>query len=236
MTRSLLYEGKAKKVYQTDQSNELILSYKNDATAFNGKKKEVFDGKGRFNNLISSHVFHYLAEHDIPSHFIKKLNDTEQLVKKTTIIPLEVVVRNRATGSIVKRLGFEENRPFHPPLIEFFYKEDALDDPIINDQHALLLTDATDKELEQIKAYALRVNDVLMNLFDSIGVTLVDFKLEFGRDLLGQIVLADEISPDTCRLWDKETDAKLDKDVFRQGTGDLLTVYDTILKRLEAIK
>ncbi|WP_017472820.1 phosphoribosylaminoimidazolesuccinocarboxamide synthase [Amphibacillus jilinensis] len=236
MKKQLLYEGKAKQVYTTDQSDLLVLSYKNEATAFNGKKKASFNGKGRYNNLISAYLFTYLADHGVPSHFKQTLSDTEQLVQQTTIIPLEVVVRNLATGSIVKRLGIEEKTVFDPPLIEFYFKEDALDDPIINDQHALLLTDATVEELDQIKSYALKVNHVLQSFFDTIEVKLVDFKLEFGRDRLGEIVLADEISPDTCRLWDKTTEAKLDKDVFRQGTGDLITVYDTILKRLEAVK
>ncbi|SEO04379.1 phosphoribosylaminoimidazole-succinocarboxamide synthase [Amphibacillus marinus] len=236
MKKELLYEGKAKQVFRSEVERQLILSYKNDATAFNGKKKETFAGKGRYNNLISAQLFEQLAGAGVPSHFIKALNETEQLVEETTIIPLEVVVRNLATGSIVKRLGFKEKTPFQPPLIEFYYKDDALDDPIINDRHALLLTDATDAELDQIKRYALKVNDVLHTFFQTIGVRLIDFKLEFGRNHVGEIILADEISPDTCRLWDIETDQKLDKDVFRQGTGDLLTVYDMILKRLEAVK
>ncbi|WP_067839043.1 phosphoribosylaminoimidazolesuccinocarboxamide synthase [Amphibacillus sediminis] len=236
MKKDLLYEGKAKKVFTTQQPDQLILSYKNDATAFNGKKKAIFEGKGRYNNLISAELFQHLAAKGVPSHFIRAINETEQLVERTTIIPIEVVVRNLATGSIVKRLGFKEKTPFSPPLIEFFYKEDALDDPLINEQHALLLTDAAENELEQIKSYALKVNDVLKTFFATIGLNLVDFKLEFGRKQTGELVLADEISPDTCRLWDVDSGARMDKDVFRQGTGDLMIVYDHILQRLEAAK
>jgi phosphoribosylaminoimidazole-succinocarboxamide synthase len=230
----LLYEGKAKQVYRSSTDSEkLVLAYKNDATAFNGKKKESFPGKGRLNNEISSFIFPYLHERGIKSHFVKRLNETEQLVMETEIIPLEVVVRNLATGSITKRLGFEEGSLFEPPLIELFYKNDELDDPLINDDHALLLTDVTHKDLREIKVKALEINTVLKEFFQSINLQLVDFKLEFGRLQSGSIVLADEISPDTCRLWDMETGAKMDKDVFRQGTGDLISVYEQILQRLE---
>ncbi|MEN2768117.1 phosphoribosylaminoimidazolesuccinocarboxamide synthase [Ornithinibacillus xuwenensis] len=235
MKAELLYEGKAKKVYRSSAySNQLVLSYKNDATAFNGKKKASFIGKGRLNNEISSLIFPYLHERGIRSHFIQRLNDTEQVVLETKIIPLEVVVRNLATGSITKRLGFQERTPFEPALVELFYKNDDLDDPIINDDHALLLTDITSKELREIKVKALEINTALRELFQSINLKLVDFKLEFGRLPDGSIVLSDEISPDTCRLWDMETDAKMDKDVFRQDIGDLVTVYEQILERLEA--
>ncbi|MFG6150031.1 phosphoribosylaminoimidazolesuccinocarboxamide synthase [Halobacillus sp. B23F22_1] len=234
MKGSLLYEGKAKKVYHvTDEAEKLILSYKNDATAFNGKKKDEFEGKGRLNNLITSRIFEYLQQQQLPSHFIKALNDTEQLVAKTTIIPLEVVVRNIAAGSITRRLGIVEKSAFNPPLVELFYKKDELDDPILNDQHALYLTNVNDKELEFIKQKALQVNEHLKDLFNQAGLDLVDFKLEFGRLEDGTIVLADEISPDTCRLWDKETGEKMDKDVFRESLGDLITVYENILQRLE---
>ncbi|GGF26412.1 phosphoribosylaminoimidazole-succinocarboxamide synthase [Halobacillus andaensis] len=234
MKGSLLYEGKAKKVYHvTNEPEQLILSYKNDATAFNGKKKDEFEGKGRLNNLITSRIFEYLQQQQLPSHFIKALNDTEQLVAKTTIIPLEVVVRNIAAGSITRRLGIEEKSDFTPPLVELFYKKDELDDPILNDQHALYLTDVNEEELESIKQKALQVNEHLKDLFKQVGLDLVDFKLEFGRLADGTIVLADEISPDTCRLWDKETGEKMDKDVFRESLGDLITVYENILQRLE---
>ncbi len=231
----LLYEGKAKKVYlSTTDSERLVLSYKNDATAFNGKKKENFPGKGRLNNEITSVIFPYLHEKGIKSHFVKKLNETEQLVLKTTIIPLEVVVRNLATGSITKRLGFKEETPFSPPLVELFYKNDSLNDPLINDDHALLLTNISAEELRDIKAKAIEINTVLQGFFRSMNLILVDFKLEFGLLSDGTIILADEISPDTCRLWDIETKEKMDKDVFRQGIGDLITVYEKILQRLEA--
>ena len=235
MKAELLYEGKAKKVYRSSTDSEkLVLSYKNDATAFNGKKKESFLGKGKLNNEISSLIFPYLHEHGIKSHFVKRLNETEQLVMETKIIPLEVVVRNLATGSITKRLGFKEKTPFTPALVELFYKDDKLDDPLINDDHALLLTDITLKELREIKVKALEINTVLREFFYTSNLKLVDFKLEFGRLPDEKIVLSDEISPDTCRLWDLETNAKMDKDVFRHGTGDLVTVYEQILQRLEA--
>ncbi|TGB01042.1 phosphoribosylaminoimidazolesuccinocarboxamide synthase [Halobacillus salinus] len=234
MKGSLLYEGKAKKVYTTDQPQQLILSYKNDATAFNGKKKDAFEGKGRLNNLITSKVFEYLHQHDINSHFIQSLNDTEQLVHQTTIVPLEVVVRNVAAGSITRRLGIEERTPFTPPIVELFYKNDELNDPILNDAHAYHLTDVTESELMQIKGMALEVNEQLKALFKDVGLQLVDFKLEFGRVEDGSIVLADEISPDTCRLWDIETGDKMDKDVFRENIGNLIETYENILQRLEA--
>lgn len=236
MKKELLYQGKAKHVYFTNEPNKLVLSYKDQATAFNGKKKEIVTGKGRFNNLISAKIFDYLTKQNIPNHFIKSLNETEQLVEKTTIIPLEVVVRNLATGSIVKRLGMKERTVFQPALVELYYKNDALDDPIINDQHAFLLTNTTKEDIELIKGYALKINQLLRPYFEQIGVQLVDFKLEFGRNQNGEIILADEVSPDTCRLWDLKTKTSLDKDVFRQGTGDLITVYQEILNRLGEIK
>ncbi|MEC3885194.1 phosphoribosylaminoimidazolesuccinocarboxamide synthase [Halobacillus sp. HZG1] len=234
MKGSLLYEGKAKRVYHTtDESDQLVLSYKDDATAFNGKKKDEFTGKGRLNNLITSKVFQYLHQHNITTHFIEALNDTEQLVRRTNIIPLEVVVRNQAAGSITRRLGIEEKTSFTPPIIELFYKKDELNDPLINDVHAYHLTDITEQELTFIKQQALDINIELQKLFRSAGLTLVDFKLEFGRLHDGTIVLSDEISPDTCRLWDQETGEKMDKDVFRESTGDLIDTYTKILHRLE---
>ncbi|WP_106494682.1 phosphoribosylaminoimidazolesuccinocarboxamide synthase [Lentibacillus sp. Marseille-P4043] len=237
MKAELLYEGKAKQVYQMEGTmDQLILSYKNAATAFNGKKKATFAGKGRLNNEISSLIFSYLKTKEIETHFIEKLNETEQLVQKTEIIPLEVVVRNLATGSITNRLGIEEKTSFNPSVVELFYKNDQLDDPLINDEHALFLSNVTESELQEIKIKARKINDALIELFKSINLTLVDFKLEFGRLACGSIVLADEISPDTCRLWDLDTQEKMDKDVFRQGTGDLLTVYNVILQRLEGIR
>lgn len=236
MKKALLYEGKAKRVYEAaDNPGQLVLSYKNDATAFNGEKKAFFTGKGRLNNKISSRIFPLLHANGIETHFIEKLNETEQLVYQTEIIPLEVVVRNLATGSITRRLGIEEKTPFNQPMIELFFKDDALGDPLINDQHALFLSGVMEMELAEIKEKALAVNEQLKRIFSGAHVTLVDFKLEFGRLADGRIVLADEISPDTCRLWDSATQEKLDKDVFRQGTGDLLEVYQEILNRLEAV-
>ncbi|WP_163581743.1 phosphoribosylaminoimidazolesuccinocarboxamide synthase [Gracilibacillus saliphilus] len=235
MKDKLLYEGKAKQVFTVaDNPNLLVLSYKNDATAFNGEKKAEFQGKGRYNNLISAKVFEYLHQKGINSHFKEALNETEQLVEKTTIIPLEVVIRNVAAGSIVRRTGIKEKTIFDPPLVELFYKKDELGDPLINDDHALLLTDVNEADLVKIKKMALQVNEQLQAFFKEINLQLVDFKLEFGRNASGEIVLSDEVSPDTCRLWDIATGEKMDKDVFREDLGDLVTVYDNILSRLEA--
>ncbi|SFB15012.1 phosphoribosylaminoimidazole-succinocarboxamide synthase [Lentibacillus halodurans] len=235
MVADLLYEGKAKRVYQAQgKPNQVVLAYKNDATAFNGEKKAVFSGKGRLNNDISAHIFGVLNEQGIQTHFIEKLSETEQLVRQTKIIPLEVVVRNVAAGSITKRLGIEAETTFDPPMIELFYKDDDLGDPLINDEHALFLSDVTESELTEIKAEALAINRHLSKLFAAVNIKIVDFKLEFGRLADRSIVLSDEISPDTCRLWDMKTYENLDKDVFRQGTGDLLEVYQKLLERLEA--
>ncbi|RKQ34609.1 phosphoribosylaminoimidazolesuccinocarboxamide synthase [Oceanobacillus halophilus] len=235
MKADLLYEGKAKKVYQAaKQLGKLVLSYKDDATAFNGEKRASFAGKGHLNNEISSRIFEYLRERGIDSHFIEQLNETEQLVNKTEIIPLEVVVRNVAAGSITRRLGIEEKTNLYPPIVELYYKKDELGDPLINDEHAILLCNITPVELQEIKTKALQINNHLSELFTGLGVILADFKLEFGK-IKDDIVLSDEISPDTCRLWDKETMNKLDKDVFRQGTGNIIEVYEEILHRLEAI-
>lgn len=237
MKGKLLYEGKAKQVFEAeDQPGKLVLSYKNDATAFNGEKKANFTGKGRYNNLISGRVFEFLHEKGVATHFHKCLNETEQLVDQTTIIPVEVVVRNLAAGSITRRLGIQEKTAFQPPLVELFYKDDALGDPLINDEHAILLANVTSEDLKIIKKAALTVNQHLQEFFAGIELQLVDFKLEFGRTSAGEIVLSDEVSPDTCRLWDKHTGEKMDKDVFREDLGDLVTVYDKILQRLEAVK
>ncbi|WP_029328968.1 phosphoribosylaminoimidazolesuccinocarboxamide synthase [Lentibacillus jeotgali] len=235
MKTDLLYEGKAKLVYQVrDKTGHLVLDYKNDATAFNGGKKEVFTGKGRLNNEISAYIFNVLNEQGIQTHFVEKLSETEQLVHQTEIIPLEVVVRNVAAGSITRRLDIKADTPFNPPLIELFYKDDDLGDPLINDEHALFLSDINKSELQEIKTKALEINQQLTRIFKAVNLQLVDFKLEFGRLASGCIVLSDEISPDTCRLWDITTHENLDKDVFRQGTGDLLEVYQKLLSRLEA--
>ena len=214
--RALLYEGKAKRVYETSDENIVWLEYKDSATAFNGEKKATITGKGRLNNEITSLLFLKLKDFGIPSHFVEKLSETEQLVKKVDIIPLEVVVRNLAAGSFSKRLGID----------------DALGDPMITEDHIEELKLADIEEVAFLKKKALEVNEVLSGFFGDLGINLVDFKLEFGKDKEGNILLADEISPDTCRLWDKETNAKLDKDVFRRDLGNLTDAYENILARL----
>ncbi|MDC3417485.1 phosphoribosylaminoimidazolesuccinocarboxamide synthase [Aquibacillus salsiterrae] len=237
MKGKLLYEGKAKQVFEVEGNDtHLILSYKNDATAFNGQKKAQFVGKGRYNNLISAKVFEFLKSKGVESHFERSLNDTEQFVQKTRIVPLEVIVRNIAAGSITRRIGIPEKTVFNPPLVELCYKNDAFGDPVINDDHALILTDITKEELDDIKATALTINEHLKEFFLGVDLTLADFKIEFGRNQEGAIILSDEVSPDTCRLWDTATGEKMDKDVFREDLGDLLDVYDKILKRLEAVQ
>lgn len=230
--RTLLYEGKAKKVYMTDDANVLWIEYKDSATAFNGEKKATIAGKGRLNNEITSLLFSKLCEAGIPNHFIQKLSATEQLVKKVTIIPLEVVVRNVVAGSLTKRLGIPEGTYLEKPLIEFYYKNDGLGDPLLLEDHIAILKLATSEQIAVLKELALKVNDVLTKHFAERCVRLIDFKLEFGVDSEGAILLADEISPDTCRLWDMETNEKLDKDVFRRDLGNLTDAYETILQRL----
>jgi phosphoribosylaminoimidazole-succinocarboxamide synthase len=230
--RTLLYEGKAKKVYMTDDANVLWIEYKDSATAFNGEKKATIAGKGRLNNEITSLLFSKLCEAGIPNHFIQKLSATEQLVKKVTIIPLEVVVRNVVAGSLTKRLGIPEGTYLEKPLIEFYYKNDGLGDPLLLEDHIAILKLATSEQIAVLKELALKVNDVLTKHFAERCVRLIDFKLEFGVDSEGAILLADEISPDTCRLWDMETNEKLDKDVFRRDLGSLTDAYETILQRL----
>ncbi|OXB93701.1 phosphoribosylaminoimidazolesuccinocarboxamide synthase [Parageobacillus galactosidasius] len=229
---ALLYEGKAKKVYMTDDANVLWVEYKDSATAFNGEKKATIAGKGRLNNEITSVLFSKLCEAGIPNHFIQKLSATEQLVKKVTIIPLEVVVRNVVAGSLAKRLGIPEGTHLEKPLIEFYYKNDDLGDPLLLEDHIAILKLATSEQIAVLKELALKVNDVLTKHFADCRVRLIDFKLEFGVDAEGAILLADEISPDTCRLWDMETNEKLDKDVFRRDLGSLTDAYETILQRL----
>lgn len=229
---ALLYEGKAKKVYTTDDANVLWVEYKDSATAFNGEKKATIAGKGRLNNEITSLLFSKLYEAGIPNHFIQKLSATEQLVKKVTIIPLEVVVRNVVAGSLAKRLGISEGTRLEKPLIEFYYKNDDLGDPLLLEDHIAILKLATSEQIAVLKELALKVNDVLTKHFADCRVRLIDFKLEFGVDSEGAILLADEISPDTCRLWDMETNEKLDKDVFRRDLGSLTDAYETILQRL----
>ena len=229
---TLLYEGKAKKVFATKDPALLIVSYKDDATAFNGLKRGTIKGKGAINNQMSNALMRLLEREGIPTHFQEELNDRETLVKKVEIVPLEVIVRNLSAGSFSKRYGVKEGIAFAVPTVEFSYKNDELGDPLLNDSHALALGLATEAELETIRRYALRVNQVLRQFWSSCGVTLVDFKLEFGRLPDGSIVLADEISPDTCRLWDSETGEKLDKDRFRRDLGGVEEAYREIMDRL----
>lgn len=227
-----LYEGKAKKVWATDDENIVIVDYKDDATAFNGIKKGTIAGKGVVNNKMSNYLMQLLEKHGVPTHFVKELSDRETAVKKVTIVPLEVIIRNRAAGSICKRLGLEEGMDFVCPSIEFSYKDDELGDPLINGYHAVSCGFATREEVERIKELAFKVNDVLKEYFASIGVELIDFKLEFGKTADGTIVLADEISPDTCRFWDIKTHEKLDKDRFRRDLGSVEEAYEEMMKRV----
>ena len=219
-------------MFATDDPRRVIVSYKDDATAFNGEKKGTIAGKGAINNVMSNHLFRLLEQQGVRTHFIEQLSDRETVVEKVAIVPLEVIVRNVAAGSFAKRYGVEEGTAFAAPTIEFSYKNDALGDPLINTYHALALGLATQAELETIKRTAFRVNEVLCAYFDTLNVRLVDFKLEFGRTADGTIVLADEISPDTCRLWDKTTGEKLDKDRFRRNMGGVEQAYQEILSRV----
>ena len=232
----LLYEGKAKKVFKTEDPEVLRIEYKDEVTAGNGARHDFMEGKGRLNNLISSDIFKYLEKAGVKSHFIERISDTEQTVKPVGIIPLEVTVRNRAAGSIVRRLGFKKGDEFAPPLVEFYYKNDALDDPILTDDHVLKLGLATKVEIRELKAAALNVNEALISMMDRMGMVLVDFKVEFGRDNEGNILLADEISPDTCRIWDAYTDENFDKDVYRNRSGSLIDTYKKFYEKMEAVK
>lgn len=227
-----LYEGKAKKVYRTNDPERLIVDYKDDATAFNGLKKGSISGKGVINNKMSNLLMAKLEKDGIPTHFIEELSDRETLVKRVSIVPLEVIIRNIAAGSFAKRYGVEEGTPLEIPTIEFSYKNDALGDPLINTYHAIALKLATEAEIETIKKYAFEINRQLQALWKECGVTLVDFKFEFGKTSDGTVVLADEISPDTCRLWDSETGEKLDKDRFRRDLGGVEAAYEEVMKRL----
>ncbi len=229
--KELLYEGKAKKVYAGDTPDQVLVSYKDDATAFNGEKKGTIVGKGVVNNRMSNHLMQMLERHGIPTHFIKELSERDTLVKKVEIVPLEVIIRNKACGSFSKRYGVAEGSALANPTIEFSYKNDALGDPLINSYHALALGLATAVELERIKELAFQINECLIAYFKTIDIELVDFKLEFGR-YQGEIVLADEISPDTCRLWDIHTHDRLDKDRFRRDMGDVEEAYLEVYKRL----
>ena len=227
-----LYEGKAKKVFATDDPNLVIVSYKDDATAFNGEKKGTIAGKGAINNVMSNHMFQLLEQQGVPTHFVEQLSDRETVVKKVSIVPLEVIVRNISAGSFAKRYGVKEGIVFDEPTFELSYKNDDLGDPLMNEYHAIALGLATREEIELIKSMTFKVNEVMKQYFDTLNVTLVDFKLEFGKTADGQIVLADEISPDTCRLWDKTTGEKLDKDRFRRDMGGVEEAYQEIMKRV----
>lgn len=229
--QELLYEGKAKKVYTTENEDILIVDYKDDATAFNGIKKGTIAGKGVINNRMTNHVFKLLEQEGVPTHFVEELSDRETAVKKVEIVPLEVIIRNIAAGSFSKRLGVEEGITFKEPTIEFSYKNDDLGDPLINGYFAVALNLATWEEIETIKKYAFKVNEVLKAYFLKADIKLVDFKIEFGR-YHGSIILADETSPDTCRLWDVHTNEKLDKDRFRRDLGNVEEAYNEVFKRL----
>ena len=230
--REMLYEGKAKKVYATDNQDEYIVEYKDDATAFNGVKKGTISGKGIINNKMTDMLMAMLAEKGVPNHFIKQLSDRETLVKKVEIVPLEVIVRNVSAGSFSKRYGVEEGIVFDEPVLEFSYKCDELNDPLINDSHILALKLATQEEIDRIKELALKVDQILIEYFKNINVDLIDYKLEFGRYKDGSIILADEISPDTCRFWDITTHEKLDKDRFRRDLGNVEDAYQEMMKRV----
>ncbi len=227
-----LYEGKAKKVFATDDPQVVIVDYKDDATAFNGEKKGTITGKGVINNQMTNHLMRKMEASGIPTHYVEELSERETAVKKVSIVPLEVIIRNLSAGSFSKRYGVEEGIAFEQPTIEFSYKDDALGDPLINDYHAVALKLATWEEIELIKKYAFAVNDFLKKTLLECGITLVDFKLEFGKLSDGTIVLADEISPDTCRFWDVKTGEKLDKDRFRRDLGNVEGAYQEMSRRL----
>ena len=227
-----LYEGKAKKVFATNDPDVVIVSYKDDATAFNGLKKGTITGKGAINNRMTNNLMRRLEQTGVPTHYVQELSDRETAVKKVSIVPLEVIIRNISAGSFAKHYGVEEGIVFDAPTIEFSYKNDDLGDPLLNEYHALALKLATPEEIETIKRYAFQVNDFLKDFWASCGVTLVDFKLEFGRLDDGTIVLADEISPDTCRLWDSQTHEKLDKDRFRRDLGGVEDAYAEVMRRM----
>lgn len=230
---AMLYEGKGKKLFATSEENVVIAEFKDDLTAFNAEKKGAESGKGALNCQISSLLFELLAKNGVMSHYIKRLNDIDMLCKKVSIIPIEVVVRNIATGSLTKRLGISEGSVLPFTLVEFYYKDDALGDPIINDEHCKILGLVKEQsELEVLKTQARKINEILKGFFDKRGLKLVDFKLEFGRDKDSKIILADEISPDSCRFWDKQTNQKLDKDRFRQDLGSVKVAYEEVLKRI----
>ena len=232
MPEELLYEGKAKKLFITEDPQILRVEYKDDATAFNGKKFDRLRDKGRLNNAITVFFFEHLETKDIPSHFVRKISETEQLVRRVKIIPLEVVVRNVAAGSLSKRIGWEEGKELPHPIVEFYYKDDDLGDPLLAEEHIRLLELASEAQIEELKKRGLAVNEALESLMLSKGIRLIDFKLEFGLDQKGEILLADEISPDTCRFWDIESGKILDKDRFRRDLGGVTEAYREIHQRL----
>ncbi|MCT4598894.1 MAG: phosphoribosylaminoimidazolesuccinocarboxamide synthase [Vallitalea sp.] len=230
--QDLLYEGKAKKVFITDEDNKLIVSYKDDATAFNGVKKGTIQEKGVVNNKVSNYLMGILEKQGIPTHFVQEIDDRETVVKKVEIVPLEVIVRNIAAGSLSKRLGLNEGTKLNKTVLEYCYKNDELGDPMINEYHIYALSLADEKELNIISSMSFKINDILTKYFDEVDIELIDFKLEFGRTSDGTIILADEISPDTCRYWDKNTGEKLDKDRFRRDLGNVEGAYQEIYRRL----
>lgn len=232
MKKNLLYEGKAKKIFSTDEENVLVQEFKDDATAFNGLKKDKIAHKGELNNQISTAIFEHLKSKDIPTHFIKKISDNEMLVKKVNIVKIEVVCRNIAAGSLVKKFGFTEGAELEIPIVEYYLKSDELGDPLFTEEHIYALKLADKHELSVIKKMALTINGILKKFFLEKGIKLVDFKLEFGKDKFGNIILADEISPDTCRLWDLQTNKKLDKDRFRFDLGEVEEAYQEVKNRL----
>jgi phosphoribosylaminoimidazole-succinocarboxamide synthase len=232
---AMLYEGKAKQVFATENPNDVIVRYKDDATAFDGKKRGTIGGKGELNNRMTAIFFTLLAERGIPTHFIELLSDREQLVRRVQIVPLEVVVRNIAAGSLSKRLGLPEGQPLPRPIVELYYKSDELGDPLINDDHIAILSLATPEQLAEIRQMALAINTILTEHLAPRRVLLVDFKLEFGTDAAGKLLLADEISPDTCRFWDADTHEKLDKDRFRRDLGGVEEAYQEMLRRLGGV-
>ena len=229
-----VYEGKAKKVFKTDDENLFIVDYKDDATAFNGLKKGTIAGKGAINNRMTNSMMQLLEQHGIPTHFVKELSERETLVKHVKIVPIEVIVRNVAAGSLAKRLGLAEGTRLKSTVLEYCYKNDDLGDPMINDYHVYAMGLATKEELEKIAAYSFKINEIMTAFFQEIGVDLIDFKLEYGITNDGTLVLADEISPDTCRFWDAKTGEKLDKDRFRRALGGVEEAYQEMMKRLLA--
>ena len=235
LKKEMLYEGKAKQIFTTEKPDEVVVRFKDDATAFNAQKKGQVDKKGLMNNAITTLIFEYLNEKGIPTHFIKQIDDREQLVKKLSIIPLEVIVRNYVAGSMAQRLGVEEGTKSPITIFDICYKDDALGDPLINDYHAIFLGAVTREELDKMYALTARINEILIDLFDKMNIILVDFKIELGKTPNGEIILADEISPDTCRLWDKDTMKKLDKDRFRRDLGEVTEAYEEIYNRLKKV-